>query len=100
MEHARQNNRLKCYKIHFGKEKVWNKEDNKIKIPSEHVQILPNFNFYFIDYSENSTIEYLKGYFLTNFGHRNIRYCKCELYVFFKNEKENSYRRLTEVDSN
>ena len=96
MQPARQSNRFK-YKIKFGKESLWNKDDNKIQIPSENVQLFDEFDF--IDYSLDSTIDYLKEYFLTNFGHK-YRYCKCELYVFFKNEKENSYRRLTEVDTN
>ena len=87
-------NEPKKYIIHFGKEKVWGEDKIKPEIPLEYVKIFETFAFY--DYSLNSTVGYLKEYFLTNFGNK-YQYCKCELFLYFK--KINSYRRLTQFDS-
>ena len=79
----------KEYKIHFGIEiktpKGTPNQQNKENIPINNVSIYDEFPFF--DYDSNSTIEYLKEYFMTTFSKQLKKYnlCKCVLSVFFKN---------------
>ena len=76
-------------KFSFGIERV-KQEGNQIQqnngeiIQDNNVEIIENFEFY--DYSSNSTIKYLKEYFLTTFGQK-YKYCKCILDVYYLNKR-------------
>ena len=83
----------KKYTISFGKlSNYYNEEYNEI--PRDIVKIFEKF--YFIDYSLNSNIGYLKEYFLTNFGYQ-YQYCKCQIAVYQKTN--NKYKILSNSDS-
>ena len=78
------------YLVSFG---IWNntlkppqnqqndiKKDKISQIPVNDVAIKEDFNFY--DYGSNATIGYLKEYFLTTFGHKYDKCCKCLLSLY------------------
>ena len=78
------------YMVSFG---IWNNtlkppqnQQNEVKrekisqIPINNVKIKEDFNFY--DYDSNATIGYLKEYFLTTFGHKYDKCCKCLLSLY------------------
>ena len=80
----------KMYLVSFG---IWNntlkppqnqqndiKKDKISQIPVNNVAIKEDFNFY--DYGSNATIVYLKEYFLTTFGHKYDKCCKCLLSLY------------------
>ena len=81
----------KTYKIEFGDEKRTGERipnnPNKDEIQINNVILVEEFPFY--DYNSNSTIDYLKEYFLTTFGQKYKKYnfCKCMLQVYYKKSK-------------
>ena len=82
----------KTYKIEFGDEKRTGEgiqnNPNKDEIQTNNVTLIEEFPFY--DYNSNSTIDYLKEYFLTTFGqkYKKYKFCKCMLQVYFKKSKK------------
>ena len=96
---------VKNYSIYFGIEKKaeGDNENQEIKAKNE---ILENnvknegyFNFY--DYYSNSTIGYLKEFFLTNFG-KQFNFCQCLLSLYYKSNStfgQNKYHLLSDSDN-
>ena len=88
------------YLITFGIEKnVEGEQNNKInEIPEKNLEIEGEFDFY--DFNRNSTIGYLKEFFLTTFGQK-YKYCKCVLYLFYQEAstfKQTKYKLLSDSD--
>ena len=77
----------KIYPISFGIDIRESHESNKRVIGINDVKIKEKFDFY--DYNLEATIEYLKEFFLTNFG-KKYPSCKCEISLFYKNNNEYS----------
>ena len=95
----------KMYMVSFG---IWNNtlkppqnQQNEIKrekipqIPINNVKIEEDFNFY--DYGSNATIGYLKEYFLTTFGHKYDKCCKCLLSLYSADRR--NYTLLLDDDN-
>ena len=91
---TKEKEQYKTYPISFGKYIGNNTEKIMDKIPEEEVEILENFDF--VTFKKNSSIGYLKEYFLTNFGDKYPN-CKCEISAFYLSN--NNYSILEFPDS-
>ena len=91
----------KKYIIEFGIEKKDKGDVHRPKqeILENNIDIIGTFEFY--DHNSNSTIGYLKEYFLTNFG-KKYPGCKCLLFLYYKTSQvfgSTKYNLFDELDN-
>ena len=65
-----------------------NKQEKILQIPINNVKIKEEFNFF--DYDSTATIGFLNEYFLTSFGYKYDKCCKCILSLYNTDKKNYS----------